>query len=264
MCPQKPSQKGFQLKYNPDAHWSAALYIGLDILQHTDGRNIININRDDATGFRLDIMSTHRLQRTAAVQGEQTLTTHTDFVNRYPSLIKTTNYNFSKTKTTGELCAGVVKASGVYPTRTAQHAADIEMLENSTEMAPAFINPSTSSQESIECIRVDGSSDEGPSHEEVQFFWTERHLKNGYFATLVTARNSGASFLNRVELQNGCLALGHSNLFIPSPLAGRNIDGKTGKLNAEKYQANMELATEVYMNRVNHCPCGESYIQLYR
>ena len=30
--------------------------------------------------------------------------------------------------------------------------------------------------ESIECIRVDGASDEGLSHEEVQYWWTERHL----------------------------------------------------------------------------------------
>ena len=36
------------------------------------------------------------------------------------------------------------------------------------------LNPVT---KEIECIRVDGASDEGPSHEEVQFWWTERHFK---------------------------------------------------------------------------------------
>ena len=42
------------------------------------------------------------------------------------------------------------------------------------------------------------------------------------------------------------------------------MDPATGKLDREKYKQNMELATEVYMNRVNHCPCGETEIELYR
>lgn len=29
----------------------------------------------------------------------------------------------------------------------------------------------------VDCIRVDGSSDVGPSHEEVQYWWTERHFQ---------------------------------------------------------------------------------------
>ena len=50
------ARKGFQLKYNQDSHWSNALYRGLNIIQYTDGRHILNINRDDASGFRLDTM----------------------------------------------------------------------------------------------------------------------------------------------------------------------------------------------------------------
>ena len=46
------------------------------------------------------------------------------------------------------------------------------------------------------------------------------HLKNARLMTLITAHSSGASFLNRVELQNGCLTRGHANLFIPSTLSG--------------------------------------------
>ena len=42
--------------------------------------------------------------------------------------------------------------------------------------------------------------------------------------------NSGGFYLNRVELQNGCLALGHANLFIPSTLGGSCVDSATGKL----------------------------------
>ena len=55
------ARKGFQLKFNPDSHWNGALYRTLNVLQYTDGRPILNINRDDAAGFRLDTMVTHRL-----------------------------------------------------------------------------------------------------------------------------------------------------------------------------------------------------------
>lgn len=46
------ARKGLTLKYNPDNHWSAALYKGLNWLQYTSGENILSINRDDASGFR--------------------------------------------------------------------------------------------------------------------------------------------------------------------------------------------------------------------
>ena len=53
------ARKGFCLRYNPDKHWSSALYQILNHLQLTDGRAIVNINRDDAAGFRLDTMASH-------------------------------------------------------------------------------------------------------------------------------------------------------------------------------------------------------------
>jgi len=62
---------------------------------------------------------------------------------------------------------------------------------------------------------VDGAGDKGPSHVEVQFYWTKYHIMQQKVATLVTTRDSGSSYLNKVELQNGCLSLGHANLFIP-------------------------------------------------
>lgn len=92
------------------------------------------------------------------------------------------------------------------------------MLEMFPVLKPAFIDPHTEDKKLIECIRVDGAADEGPMHEEVQFVWAARHLSRPTLATLVTARNSGSSYLNRVELQNGCLALAHANVFIPSTL----------------------------------------------
>lgn len=108
----------------------------------------------------------------------------------------------------------------MFPKNAAQHAADISMLDSVSTLQAAFVNPSTGSLKQIECIRVDRATDEGPSHQEIQFWWTFHHLKRPTVATLVTARNSGTSYLNRVELQNGCLALAHTNLFIPSTLSG--------------------------------------------
>ena len=134
------ARKGFQLKFNPDSLWSNALYRGLNMLQYTDGRHILLINRDDAAGFRLDTMATHRLHRTLMVQGNPALTTYTDYVNRYPSLLQTTSYNFTGTKTTSEVCVGIVKASGVYLKNPAQHAADIDFLQKQPELQPVFID----------------------------------------------------------------------------------------------------------------------------
>ena len=116
----------------------------------------------------------------------------------------------------------------------------------------------------IECVRVDGASDEEPSHEEVQFFWTARHLTSPTAVTLVTARSGGSSYLNRVELQNGCLTLAHANLFIPSSLGGSCFSSETGQIDSTKYEHNMQLATQAYISRVDGCPCGEGNIKLFQ
>ena len=69
------ARKGFMLKFNPDTHWSNALYRSLNILQLTDGSNIMFLNRDDAAGFRLDTLTTYS---TPVVKGKETLTTFTE------------------------------------------------------------------------------------------------------------------------------------------------------------------------------------------
>ena len=38
----------FQLKYNPDFHWSNAFYSGLNFVQLRDGSDLAIVNRDDA------------------------------------------------------------------------------------------------------------------------------------------------------------------------------------------------------------------------
>ncbi len=180
----------------------------------------MNVGRDDQAGFRLDTMTTSKQNPTLCCKDNLPLTTRTDYVNQYPSVLQTTCYNFPATETTSEVCAGVVKAKRLYFKNPAQHYADIMMMEQNEEIKAAFLNPLTGKRKEIECIRVDGGGDEGPVHKEVQYWWTKRHLMKGTKAIMVTTRSSGSSYKNRVELQNGCLALGHANLFIPSTLNG--------------------------------------------
>ena len=75
-----------------------------------------------------------------------------------------------------------------------QHSADLDMLEEEPTIKSMFINPANNERILIECISVDGAANEGPIHNEVQFIWTERHLKKSTIACLVTNRNSGSSF----------------------------------------------------------------------
>lgn len=76
------ARKGFMLKYNPDTHWSNSLYRYLNILQFTDGSDILFINRDDASGFHLGTHTTHHQFANPTVKGREVLTTYTDDVNR--------------------------------------------------------------------------------------------------------------------------------------------------------------------------------------
>ena len=113
----------------------------------------------------------------------------------------------------------------------------------------------------IECVRVDGAGDEGPSHQEVQYWWCLRHFQKKWLTTLVSTRCSGCSYLNKVELQNGCLSKGHANLFIPSTLAGNPI--VNGKIDNDKLAENLRLAMDVYIKRVDQTPFGDTVINLF-
>ena len=104
---------------------------------------------------------------------------------------------------------------------------------------------------------MDGAGDEGPDHEEVQFYWTERHIRSKKLVTIVTTRSSGSSYLNHVEL----LALGHANT---STLGGSCMNPNTGQIDEEKLKTNMNSAIEAYISRVSGCPCGNTTIQFYR
>lgn len=152
---------------NPDAHWSAAFYKGLDKIQFEDGRDKCMINRDDAAGFRLDTTFTHKQHKAVSNESRQEVTTRTDYVNKYSSVLQVTSYLITATKTTPQHSAGLVKAHILYPKDPSQHAADLVMLENDPDFKFCLKN------KPIDCIRVDGAGDEGPMHTEVQFLWTE-------------------------------------------------------------------------------------------
>ena len=125
----RQAREGFTIRNNLDKHWSSALYRALDALQLKDGTDIININRDDQAGFRLDTLATHNKQATLCIQDSVPLTTKTDYVNKYQSTLQTTSYNFSSTGTTAEICAGIVKAIPLHQKNPAQHAHDLNVIE---------------------------------------------------------------------------------------------------------------------------------------
>lgn len=157
----------------------------------------------------VDSMYTHKNLPTLSTK--LTLTTHTDFPSKYPAQLQTTSYNFSKTRSTNDLCVGVVKRTQLHEKNLSQHADDIAMVQAFDFAKSVFCKENSEEPKDIECIQVGGGADEGPSHLEVQFLWTERHISRPTRITMVTSCCSGDSYLNRVKLQNGCLSRGHAN-----------------------------------------------------
>lgn len=236
---------------------AVAMYKILDYIQLRNGLDKVVINRDDASGFRLDSTFTHKQHRVLQDKSRPELTTRTDFLNRYSSTLQVTSYLFMETQNTPVVCVGVVKPQKIIPKNPGQHSADLKMLASFVEVKPLMEG------KMIECVRVDGAMDENPSLVEVQFQWTERHLQQGTLCIMVSARYSGGSYLNKVELQNGCLAIGHSNLFVPSTIHGSNMDAD-GKLCEEMLKKNLDTATDVYINTVNGTPCFGTQIHLVK
>lgn len=237
------ARKCFSIKYNPDYKWSWSLYKVLNQLQ-SDGKHIMPLNRDDQAGFRLDSTYTHKNLPTLSVKPSATTWTH--FLNKYSAQLQVTSYNFSKTSTSDEVCIGIVKASGLHEKSPSQHTTDLQKVENLDVSRHIFLSDGEDIAKEIECVRVDGGADEGPVHHEVQFSWTVRHVARPTKITMVTKRCSGDSYLNRVELQNGCLSKGHSNTFIPSTLCGSPFS-ESGGIDEDKYKANMSAALDQYI-----------------
>ena len=86
--------------------------------------------------------------------------------------------------------------------------------------------------------------------------------KEGTRAMMVTTRSSGSSYRNRVELQNGCLSLGHANLFIHSTLNGSCV--VSGQVNDDIPCKNLDSAIDVYLSRVDKSLCARTVIHLMK
>ena len=68
------------------------------------------------------------------------LTTRTDYVNKYSSILQTSLYLLMSTDTTNEHALAIVKAHGVYQKNAAQHAADFVMVQDLQDFAHYFEN----------------------------------------------------------------------------------------------------------------------------
>ena len=79
---------GFDVKFNPDSHWSCCFYKGLDILQFKDGSDKMILNRDDQAGFRLDSTYTHKNHKAVCLEGKPELTSHSDYVSKHGGYFK--------------------------------------------------------------------------------------------------------------------------------------------------------------------------------
>ena len=60
--------------------------------------------------------------------GKSVLTTRTDYIKPYTSVLQTTSYNFTRTQTTGEACIGIVKANPIHYKNSEQHYSDLQTL----------------------------------------------------------------------------------------------------------------------------------------
>ena len=147
-----------------------------------------------------------------------------------------------------------VKQSKLFQKHPNQHAADYVILHDLPELK------TTLKDKPIDCIRVDGATDEGPAHNEVQFVWTEHHLKNSKLCTIVTFKIG--SYLNRVELQNGCLTQGHSNLYIPSTIHGSNQNDNG--IDEGKLKQNLDAAIDVYISSASGSQYAGNPIKLVK
>ena len=59
-----------------------------------------------------------------------------------------------------------------------------------------------------------------------------------------------AATFYKVELLNGCISVGHSNVFIPSTLNGPCYTAE-GSIDEEKIKLNQDTATDVYSDRLS-------------
>ena len=100
------------------------------------------------------------------------------------------------------------------------------------------------------------------SYTVVQFMWTKRRIKHCQLSAMLTTKIAGGSYLNKVELQNGRLALGHSNIYTTPTTYGTNFTNR--KLEEAKLHQNIKVSIRVYTSQINGVSCGSKPIHLTR
>ena len=105
-----------------------------------NGTKALTLNRDDAAGFRLNTTFTHKQHASFSTVDEPEKTTRSDYLNKHTSILQVSSYMFMSTETTKEVCGGVVKAHNLFDKIPAQHAADLQMLEEKSEFQLVFRN----------------------------------------------------------------------------------------------------------------------------
>ena len=104
----------------------------------------------------------------------------------------------------------------------------------------------------LNALELMGLRMNGLAIKKFSFFGLDIIIATDKTVTLVMTMTSGSLNLNRVELQNGCLSLGHVNTFILSTIGGNCMDNATDKLDLEKLKRNLNLAIDVYQLRLNY------------
>lgn len=74
----------------------------------------------------------------------------------------------------GEICVGVVKVLGIFEKGFLQYMVDLKMFEKEYIVQLIFVNRNIGFMKEVECVRVDGSYDEGFFYLEVQYWWILR------------------------------------------------------------------------------------------
>ena len=88
-------------------------------------------------GF-LDTTYTHKLYKSVSLKDTPEVTTRTDYVNKYKSVLQTLMHLMMETETTPQKVLGIVKPHQLHPKDPSQHMADLYMM---TRMADYEANP---------------------------------------------------------------------------------------------------------------------------
>ena len=129
------------MKFNPDTHYSCSLYkvLGKNSALKIQANKIV-LNRDDQAGFRLDTTYTHSKHRMLSV--DQEVTTRTDFVNKYSSVLQSSTYLFMARDKPDERAAELSKIMLRKKKNASQHAADFKFLKTTEEFKHLFLGKS--------------------------------------------------------------------------------------------------------------------------